>query len=268
MSTGVEGMVNLWQSYWIPLVFLLGIRHGFDVDHIAAIDGLCRLNVGERPRLAKRSGLLFSIGHGLVVTMVATAVAVMGSTVAAPAWLKMSGLWTSVLLLWGIGLLNLLDIRSHSEGRPPRLVRWIRLWGRPGPATIIGTGALFAVAFDTVSQVTAWSLAGLLLGGAWFGVLIGAVFTSGMMLSDGANGVWLARVCAWSERDVPGARRAAALSIGIASCTVALAESIGIAVPAVGWSWLPLYVVISTVAVVPAIAVSFYGRSRRHTVTP
>jgi len=161
-------MANLWQSaYWIPLVFLLGIRHGFDADHIAAIDGLCRLNVGERPGLARRSGLLFSMGHGLVVTAVATAVAVMGATVTPPAWLKMSGLLTSVLLLWGIGILNLLDIRVRSEGRPPRLVRWIGVWGRTGPATIIVTGALFALAFDTVSQVTAWSLAGLLQNFSW-----------------------------------------------------------------------------------------------------
>ena len=36
---------------------LLGIRHGFDADHLATIDGLTRLNAQRNPRLALAIGL-------------------------------------------------------------------------------------------------------------------------------------------------------------------------------------------------------------------
>ena len=50
------------------IAFALGIRHGTDPDHLTAIDGLSRL----RPRAA--NGLLFAIGHGSVVTLLAAGV--------------------------------------------------------------------------------------------------------------------------------------------------------------------------------------------------
>ena len=43
----------------------LGMRHGTDPDHLAAIDGLSRI----RPRAT--NGLYFALGHGLVVTLLA-----------------------------------------------------------------------------------------------------------------------------------------------------------------------------------------------------
>ena len=52
------------------VVLMLGIRHGFDPDHLAAIDGLTRYNSSERPVLAKMAGLLFSLGHGLVLSLI------------------------------------------------------------------------------------------------------------------------------------------------------------------------------------------------------
>ena len=35
------------------LVFLLGVKHGLDADHLATIDGLTRHNALVRPRLAR-----------------------------------------------------------------------------------------------------------------------------------------------------------------------------------------------------------------------
>src|SRR2546428_14111160 len=51
------------------LVFLLGLRHGFDPDHLVAIDGLTRSN------RSRWNGLFFSLGHGMVVTLVGLVVA-------------------------------------------------------------------------------------------------------------------------------------------------------------------------------------------------
>ena len=71
-------MIETMPSHWLALVgvvFLLGLKHGLDPDHLAAIDGLTRFNARERPALSRWSGLLFSAGHGVVVTLVAIVVA-------------------------------------------------------------------------------------------------------------------------------------------------------------------------------------------------
>ena len=62
------------------VVLLLGMRHGFDADHLAAIDGMTYHNDKLRPRLARVCGALFSIGHGGVVVLVALSVSLMAET--------------------------------------------------------------------------------------------------------------------------------------------------------------------------------------------
>src|SRR5258706_15426879 len=66
-------MIEALPGHWLALiavVFLLGLKHGLDPDHLAAIDGLTRFNASRRPLLSRWSGLLFSAGHGVVVTAV------------------------------------------------------------------------------------------------------------------------------------------------------------------------------------------------------
>jgi high-affinity nickel-transport protein len=50
------------------LVFLFGVRHGFDPDHLVAIDGFARSG-------GRWCGLFFSLGHGLMVTLIGVVVA-------------------------------------------------------------------------------------------------------------------------------------------------------------------------------------------------
>jgi len=59
-STGVFG-VGLGVT-----AFLLGVRHAFDADHIAAIDNTTRKLVGEG-KPAQGAGFWFSLGHSSVV---------------------------------------------------------------------------------------------------------------------------------------------------------------------------------------------------------
>jgi high-affinity nickel-transport protein len=83
--------MNELPTHWlsiIAVVFLLGLKHGLDPDHLAAIDGLTRFNAQRRPRLSRWSGLLFSAGHGVVVTLVAIAVATVATQWHAPQWLE------------------------------------------------------------------------------------------------------------------------------------------------------------------------------------
>ena len=37
----------------VGVVFLLGLKHGLDPDHLAAIDGLTRFNAARRPALSR-----------------------------------------------------------------------------------------------------------------------------------------------------------------------------------------------------------------------
>src|SRR4051812_50230116 len=89
-------------THWLALVgvvFMLGLKHGVDPDHLAAIDGLTRFNAGRRPLLSRWSGLLFSAGHGVVVTTVAIGVATLATQWQGPAWLGGTGASVSVAVL-------------------------------------------------------------------------------------------------------------------------------------------------------------------------
>ena len=80
------------QDAWMLILigFALGAKHGIDPDHLATIDGLARVNTERHPRLARWSGFLFSLGHGLVVTLVAALAAALPGKVSVPAWLEHS----------------------------------------------------------------------------------------------------------------------------------------------------------------------------------
>ena len=75
----------------LALAFAFGVKHGLDPDHLATIDGLTRFNASSKPRLAKWAGVLFSIGHGLVVTAVMAIIVILPGKITVPAWLEGSG---------------------------------------------------------------------------------------------------------------------------------------------------------------------------------
>src|ERR1700761_6465597 len=57
------------------LAYVLGIRHAFDADHIAAIDDTTRLMV-QRGRRPVGVGFFFAMGHSSVVVVLALVIAV------------------------------------------------------------------------------------------------------------------------------------------------------------------------------------------------
>src|SRR5260221_11821125 len=108
--------MNAFPTHWLSLVavvFLLGLKHGLDPDHLAAIDGLTRFNAQRRPRLSRWSGLLFSAGHGVVVTSVAILVATVATEWHAPQWLEHAGPGVS------IAFPSLPRIPTPPRGAPP-----------------------------------------------------------------------------------------------------------------------------------------------------
>jgi high-affinity nickel-transport protein len=85
------------------IVLLLGMRHGFDADHLATIDGLTRLNQRRQLGWARYCGALFSLGHGLVVMLIAAFVGLASTHWSPPAWLDLFGAWVSIAFLIGLG---------------------------------------------------------------------------------------------------------------------------------------------------------------------
>ena len=138
----------------------LGMRHGTDPDHLAAIDGLSRI------RPSKANGVFFALGHGLVVTLLAVGV---GRILAGR--LEFLGPWTLIL----IGLVNLWRLAAK-----PAAYQGSR---RPIIAQPFLLGMVLAAGFETASQLSALIVAGH--GNAW---QLGAVFSLGMILVDGVDG--------------------------------------------------------------------------------
>lgn len=80
----------------VALVFLLGVRHGFDPDHLVAIDGM------TRSTSSRWCGPFFSLGHGLAVTLIGVAVALAATEWQAPPWLEQAGAFVSIAILLSV----------------------------------------------------------------------------------------------------------------------------------------------------------------------
>jgi high-affinity nickel-transport protein len=172
------------------LVFLFGVRHGFDPDHLVAIDGLTR-------SAGRWCGLFFSLGHGLAVTLIGIVVALLAAEWQAPAWLEQTGLAVSIGFLIVLGIANLVSFSR--SGRPVGLRSgwWAdRLAKASHPMIIAAIGAAFALSFDTISHALLFSLTGAGMAGWAFAGFLGLLFTAGMALTDTLNGLWVARLAA------------------------------------------------------------------------
>jgi len=220
------------------LAFVLGVRHGFDADHLATIDGLTRYNARENPRLSRTAGALFSLGHGIVVVFVALAAGSLASGWQTPGWLEMTGASVSVVFLFGLAFLN---VRAVLVADPRSVVApaglRARLLGRflniRRAWAVAAVGMLFALSFDTVSQAALFALAAGRFGGLSHALFVAALFVLGMLAVDGANGLWINRLIRQADRTAVIASRVMALTVAGISLTVGALTVAKIIVPAV-----------------------------------
>lgn len=208
------------------LVFGLGLKHGFDADHLATIDGLTRYNARVRPGLARYCGALFSLGHGGVVLAISCAVGLLAGHWAVPDWLEGFGALTSVFFLTLLGLANLRALWLSEPGQPVPLVgvkgRWLGRWQRTArPSLVVLVGALFALSFDTLSQAALFGVAAKQQGGGWPVLALGGLFTLGMLAADGLNGLWIAHLIDRADRLALLASRCMSLTLAVISLAVA-----------------------------------------------
>lgn len=210
----------------VLMVFLLGLRHGMDPDHLATIDSLTRRNSTARPRLARWSGCLFSFGHGIVVTLIAGFVAASLHEDVAPAWLERLGACVSIAFLVALSALNIAAVVRTPRDRVVRMAgfkgRWLGRLAETGhPMVVISIGAAFALSFDTFTQAALFSLTGVHLAGWPFSIALGLVFMLGMMATDGVNGLWVARMLRRADRRARIASRVMSLSIALLGLAIA-----------------------------------------------
>lgn len=183
------------QLLLITMVFLLGVRHGFDLDHIATIDGITRM-VSANRLLAKMIGCLFSLGHGFVIILISLIIGSGFKLTHTPQWLDGVGTGISIIFLLVFGLLNLWNVfQSPSKSPlPTSLKDYLTKKIIPkkfNPFFIVLIGAFFALSFDTISQVVLFSLSAKTMSGGLFSGLLGVIFMLGMMISDGLNGLFI-----------------------------------------------------------------------------
>lgn len=210
----------------IMVVLMLGLQHGMDPDHIATIDGLTRFNAKLRPRVSRWSGVLFSVGHGIIVTVVAAMVATFATEWAPPAWLEHLGAWISIAFLLALGVVNLRAVIRTPKDQPLRIVgfkgRWLARFSRTSHPVLIATvGAAFALSFDTISQAALFSLTASKMSGWIFAVALGIVFMAGMMVADGLNGLWIGRLIQRADARAIAISRTMSLVIGALSIAIA-----------------------------------------------
>lgn len=206
-----------WTALCV-LAVMLGARHGLDADHLATVDGLTRYNARANPWLARRAGTLFSLGHGVIVMLVALIAATVSTGWQTPGWLEVSGVTVSVVFLFGLAFLN---VRAVLVTHPDHVVAPVgfkgRLLGRfltvRRAWAVAAVGMLFALSFDTISQAALFALAAGRFGGVADALLVAGLFVLGMLVVDGINGLWISRLVRRADRTAVIASRVMALTV-------------------------------------------------------
>lgn len=216
---------NDWIAL-LALVFILGGKHGLDADHLATIDGLTRYNLRFAPARARWCGSLFSLGHGAVVMLIALGVGLVSTTWQVPEWMEDLGTWISVSFLTLLGVLNLRAVLMAPAGDMVAtigiragLLR--RLQATTHPLAIAAVGSLFALSFDTMSQAALFAVTATQHGGVAHVLVLGLAFTLGMLLADGANGLWIARLLSRADHRARIASRVMGMMVAAISFSVA-----------------------------------------------
>jgi len=209
------------------LAYSFGLRHAFDADHIAAIDNVTRkmMQEGKRPISV---GFFFSLGHSMVVILLAIGIAVTASAIQNHFdELKnlggIVGTLVSALFLFAIAAANILvlvavwktfqhvkrggklveedlDLLLANRGLLARLFK--RLFRMVGHSwQMFPLGFLFGLGFDTATEV---GLLGISAAEAakgvsiWSILVFPALFTAGMSFMDTSDGVLMTGAYGWA----------------------------------------------------------------------
>jgi len=237
--------------------YLLGMRHAFDADHIAAIDNTTRKLVAEGKKPLS-VGFWFSLGHSTIVFGLCLLLALgvralagqveddnsrlqrvtglVGTSVSG-AFLIVLGIVNLVSLLailkvWRrmkVGDFDEAQLEHHLDNRGVmnRLLRPVMKTVRQ-PRHMYPVGFLFGLGFDTATEVSLLVLAGAGAAVAlpWYAILVLPIlFAAGMSLLDSLDGLFMNFAYGWAfARPV----RKVYYNITITGLSVAVALIIGL----------------------------------------
>ena len=236
--------------------FVLGLRHGADPDHLAAIDNLTRNSIRRAPLLSRFVGALFAMGHTAMVLAIALLVGFLGAHFAGhSAAIETAGTWLSIIVLLALALANLRELQRGGNDRIiglksrllPRALR-----RATSPLVAIPVGFLFGVGFETSSQIAACTLAFGVDAGLAGAVLIGSLFCAGMVCTDTLDSLFIHRMVSYRAGLLPRVMRVWIWSVTIFAVAVATYELANV----LGWK-PPFPDIAVSIALVTGLAAVF-----------
>lgn len=231
------------------MAYVLGMRHAFDADHLAAIDDTTRVMLlrGRRP---VGVGFFFAMGHSTVVVALALLVATAASSLSdsgVESLRSVGGTLAVVVAVLFLGLVAALNAKVLAT--LVRLRRRLRQGGRDAAADVESAllsrgvlnrlmggrlrglirhswhmypvGLLMGLGLETASEVTLLALSASSAAGGRLPLVavlsLPLLFAAGMSMFDTADSLLMTRIYSWSYRDPD---RALAFNIATTAMTV------------------------------------------------
>jgi high-affinity nickel-transport protein len=236
-------------------VFALGLRHGADPDHLAAIDNMTRNSVRQRPHLSRFIGTMFAGGHTVMVLAVAALVGFLGVRFASHApVIETIGTLISIVVLLFIALLNVRQLLAGDTdrvaGAKTRLLPAF-LRNAASPWAALPVGLLFGFGFETSSQIAAYAIAFAADAGVAGALLVGSMFCAGMACTDTLDSLFVHRLVTYRSGRLPRVMRVWIWSVTLFAVGVAAYELAQL----LGWQPPLPDVAVSAILVITLLAV-------------
>jgi high-affinity nickel-transport protein len=208
-------------------VFVLGMRHGADPDHLAAIDNVTRNAYTKTPLLSRFVGTFFAGGHTVMVLAISALVGLLGAHFAAHgALIETVGTWISIAVLLLVAALNVRALRSGDSRLAGTKTRLLPKRLREGSSALVAIpiGLLFGFGFETSSQLAAYAVAFGADAGLAGALIVGAMFSAGMICTDTMDSLLVHRLISYRSDHVPALMRIWIVSVTILAVVVAVYE--------------------------------------------
>ena len=187
-------------------VFALGLRHGADPDHLAAIDNVTRNSYARMPFLSRFVGTLFALGHSVMVLAIAAIVGALGARFAAHSQVvELVGTWLSIAILLLLAVVNIRQLTGSSAKMAGVRARMMPKRLREGTNALLAIpiGLLFGVGFETSSQIATYTIAFSVQEGIVGALIVGVAFCLGMACTDTLDSLLVHRLVTYHAGDMP-----------------------------------------------------------------
>jgi high-affinity nickel-transport protein len=249
--------ISLFLAATLPVMVLLGVRHGLDVDHIAAIDNLVRIRNADRG--SRWVGSLFSAGHMLAVCAEMIALVYVVKSMEAASSLELVGGVVGALALGLIGAFNFFSMRRYGRSGfgmlADRAAKKTSFAGAVGSPLLIGF--VFGLGFDTASQVSALTVSAVATAtqGVQVALVLTGFFAAGMIPTDTLDSLVLREV--FSRISASSGFKVMSYGLSVLAVLLAVLEGAG---ATAGISVIPAWsgAMLSVSVIAAGLAYSYY----------